>query len=81
MCPLRTVSVTDPCTVFCAFTKDENSLVKSSGVYHAIGYTRSNLKKLVRTVRSQNNEQVTIKVAGYSQEDVRYLHYLKKEME
>lgn len=31
----ETVSVTNPCIVFCAYATDENGRIKSSGVYHA----------------------------------------------
>lgn len=65
---LCTVSVTGPCIVFCAYT-NENGRIKSSGVYHAESMPpqqtfQERLYKLIDTVRSNPNEQVTVKATG-----------------
>ncbi len=66
---VRTVSVTTPCIVICAFTKYQDGRIRSSGVYHANTFSptslfQNRLYKLVNTVRVEPNQAVTIKAAG-----------------
>lgn len=67
--PLRTISVTSPCIVFCAFITDGNGGIKRSGVYHADtmppkDFFQNRLYELIETVRLEPHERVTVKAAG-----------------
>ena len=82
--PLKTVSFTSPCTVFCAFVKDENGKIKHSGVYHAESmppnaFFYSRLYKLIDTVRLEPDEKVTVKASG-SNKDGKDLQKLKEDI-
>ena len=66
---VETISVTDPCIVFAAFTTDNNERIKCSGVYHAASMPpydgfRKRLFKLIDVVRSRTNDKVILKGAG-----------------
>lgn len=77
--PLRTVSVTGYCVVFCGYTTSPDGRIRSSGVYHAWGMPperdiEDRLYSLIDTVRTNPDEQVTVKAVGRNSEGP----YLKK---
>jgi len=63
---IRTVSVTTPCIIFCAYTNNGDGTVRSSGVFHSLGNLnlREGLDKLINGVKSNSNEKIIIKAAG-----------------
>lgn len=67
----ETISVTTYCIVLCAFTRDKNGRIKSSGVYHYRSFSSFSLiklpsmaYKLIHSLRTRPDETVTVKAAG-----------------
>lgn len=63
---VRTVSVTTPCIVFCAYINNGDGTLKSSGVFHSDkrAYLTDGLDKLIDGVRSNSDVPVILKAVG-----------------